>query len=353
MKTKSLDLLCALSEFFCSYLENVKGFSRNTVISYQYAFQMLFEYMNDVKNLPPEKVTFGSLTGGIIAEYLSWLEASRGCSAQTRNQRLAAMSSFAKYVMRKSFGGDSLVFCSEVANIPTKKVPKNTDVKYFTKEEISIILSLPDTKREIGLRDVVLLSVLYSSGARAQEICDLTLNDITFGTNTKLRLIGKGNKARNIVIPENCSKLLKGYIDRQFGNCTDNETRIRPVFSSQTHIKMSISCIEAIVKKYVQQAKKEHPTLFKRSSYSPHSFRHSIAVHMLECGESLAVIRSFLGHESISSTMVYASVTPELANRYLRERGRVLNSVELEVKGKSILSTLPFLNKVYSRGKGL
>jgi site-specific recombinase XerD len=114
---------------------------------------------------------------------------------------------------------------------------------------------------------------------------------------------------------------------------------------------MSISCVEASVKKYVAQSKAAYPHLFKRKTYTPHSFRHSIAVHMLECGESLVVIKAFLGHESISSTVVYANVTPELANKYLRERGKVLDDAnpELPSSAKPPASTLSFLDRRHRR----
>jgi site-specific recombinase XerD len=109
---------------------------------------------------------------------------------------------------------------------------------------------------------------------------------------------------------------------------------------------MTISCVEEIVKKYIAKAKVAYPMFFKRKSYSPHCFRHSIAVHMLECGESLVVIKAFLGHASIETTTVYAEVTPELANKYLRERGKPLDDVEIkETKTKNVL---PFLKGVSS-----
>ena len=273
MKSKPLDLLCALSEYFGTYLVDVKGFSQNTVASYGYAFQLLFEFIDDVKGLPPERVSFNDLTDGVIAEYLLWLENSRGCSISTRNQRLAAISSFAKYALRRSFV-ESLAFCSEVADIPQKKMPKTNDIKYFSLEEVAIMLGLPDTARRIGQRDATLMSVLYSSGARAQELCDLSLNDVVFGKETKLRLVGKGEKARTVVIPENCAKLLEGFIDSNNADGLNSASRLKPVFSSQTHEKMSISCVEEIVNKYVRQAKSCHPALFRRKSYSPHSFRY-------------------------------------------------------------------------------
>lgn len=348
MNEKPQILLGALSEYFDSYLPDVKGVSANTVKSYQYAFQLLYDYLFDVKGIAPEKVSFGALSGDTVYDYLLWLETDRGCSITTRNQRLAAMCSFAKFAMRKSFAG-SLSFCSEVLDIPRKKAPKADEIKYFTLEEVAIMLGLPDTGTAIGRRDAVLMSVLYSRGARAQELCDLTLNDIAFGEVTKLRLVGKGNKARTVVIPANCASILKGYIENRKGAFAGIKEGMTHAFSSQTNDRMSISCVEEIVKKYALEAMRRHPDLFRRKNYTPHSFRHSIAVHMLEAGESLAVIRAFLGHSSLSSTLVYASVTPELANKYLRERGKPIDSVQQSTKKESTVAALPFLHNFYSR----
>ena len=342
---KTNELIRVLSDFLYTYLPDIKGVSKNTITSYQYAFQLLFEFMNEKKGMPPEKVTFSGLTNGVVIEYLTWLESARGCSAATRNHRRGAVISFAKYAVKKAFK-EALTFYSEVTDIPRKKTPKVKDIRCFSKEEITCLLNLPDMTKTIGRRDAVLMSVLYSSGARAQELCDLTLNDITFNDTATLRLVGKGNKARRVAIPESCALLLRKYLKSRQLDISDVNARKKYVFSSQLHEKMTISCIEEIVKKYVVKAKVAYPTLFKRKSYSPHCFRHSIAVHMLECGESLVVIKSFLGHASIETTTIYAEVTPELANKYLKERGKPLESVELKEKDSSDL--LPFLKGKFS-----
>lgn len=340
---KTNELIHILSDYLYAYLPDVKGVSKNTITSYQYAFQLLFEFMSEVKGVPPEKITFDNLTNGVVLEYLTWLESVRGCSAMTRNHRRTVVVSFAKYAVKKAFK-EALAFYSEISDIPRKRTPKGKDIKYFSKEEITCLLNLPDTTKKVGRRDAVLLSVLYSSGARGQELCDLTLNDITFGTTTTLRFVGKGNKARRVAIPQSCATLLKNYLKSKQLDVSDMNARKKHVFSSQLHEKMTISCIEEIVKKYVVKAKITYPALFKRKSYSPHCFRHSIAVHMLECGESLVVIKAFLGHASIETTTIYAEVTPELANKYLRERGKPLESVELEEENSKIL--LPFLKNI-------
>jgi site-specific recombinase XerD len=301
--------------------------------------------MNEVKGVSPEKITFSSLAKGTVAEYLTWLESVRKCSAGTRNQRRTAIASFAKYAVKKAFK-EALEFYSDVTDIPRKKTPKGKDIKYFSKEEISCLLGLPDTTKKIGRRDAVLLSVLYSNGARAQELCDLTLNDITFSSTTTLRFVGKGNKARRVAIPQSCVLLLRNYLKIRQLDTLDINAKSKHVFSSQSHEKMTISCIEEIVKKYVAKAKVAYPTLFKRKSYSPHCFRHSIAVHMLECGKSLVVIKAFLGHASIETTTTYADVTPELANKYLKESGKPLESVQIKESEAKIL--LPFIKSVSS-----
>jgi len=290
-------------------------------------------------------VDFENLSGGTVIRFLNWLETSRGCGVRTRNQRRAAIASFAKYAVKRAFN-ESIAFSSEVIDIPKKKTPKDNAIKYFTKEEVTILLKLQDTKKKIGQRDAVLLSVLYSSGARAQELCDLTVNDISFGKQTVIRLFGKGCKGRSITIPDNCAYLLKKYLESRSLSVTESESRLRHVFSSQTHEKMTISCVEEIVKKHLKQAKNNHPDLYRKPGYSPHSFRHSIAVHMLECGISLSVIQAFLGHESISSTIIYASVTPELANKYLRDRDIQTERLINESTEEKISVHLPFLGGV-------
>jgi len=342
MKTNAL--LETLSDFFVTYLPDTKGLSNNTIISYQYAFQLLFEYLGSEKGLAPEKVTFESLMGETIPEFLIWLEKNRECSPSTRNQRRAAIASFAKYAAKKNHI-EALPFYVVISRIPQKKMPKVPDIKYFTKEEITKLLSLPNTKTRLGKRDAVLLSVLYASGARAQELCDLTVNDIQYGNETTIKLIGKGRKPRIVTIPDNCASLLKGYLNYRNLSMNNSNDRLKYVFFSQAHEKMTISCVEEIVKKYVLLAKGQYPELYRRSSYSPHSFRHSIAVHMLECGESLVVIKAFLGHASISTTVQYASVTPELANKYLRERGKPIESIDIG-DHRNPRVALPFLKNI-------
>jgi site-specific recombinase XerD len=347
MKKKTF-VINPLADFFDSYLPTAKGLSINTITSYQHTFRLLFEYLNIQKSIAPESVTFQTLCNDTILEYLNWIESERGCGARTRNQRLAAISSFAKYALRRNLS-EALTFGSEVMNIPKKKT-RNTDaVVYFSIDEIGALLGMPNSGTKIGKRDTVLMSVLYASGARAQELCDLTVNDVRFGEKTSLRLVGKGNKARIVIIPDECSLLLKHYLDEKRQTVSQKEFRSQHIFSSQTHEHMTISCVEGIVKKYVTAARTANPVMFRHNSYSPHSFRHSIAVHMLESGIPLPVIKNFLGHASLESTLIYATVSPELASKYLREKGFGARIPKTTDNSKSQTPRLPFLSKIQKK----
>jgi site-specific recombinase XerD len=342
MSKKSTEVRTLLEEFFTEHLPNVKGLSENSITSYQHAFQLLFRYLEDVKGLIPENVTYDDLGGKTIEEFLFYLEQERGCSIRTRNLRRAAIVTFAKFASKRAFSA-TLPFYNTAVNLPKKRVPKNPDFKHFTKEEIAILLQLPNTSRTIDQRNVTILSLLYASGARAQELCDITMGSITLGSPTKIRLTGKGSKTRMVTIPDTCTAILKEYLRSRNLDANSQDTKNRYLFSSQTNEHMSISCVEEIVKKYVWQAKEQYPHLFKEDNYTPHSFRHSIAVHMLEAGESLFAIKAFLGHSSITSTAIYAQVTPELASKYLDERGKPLKEISKRVPNYPLSKAMPFL----------
>lgn len=306
-----------LAEFFSSYLPHTKGLSANTIHSYKQAFRLFVEFVHAEKKIPPEKIEFRHLEKGFAESWLKWLVTFRNCSPKTRNHRLAALVTFARFAVQKDFDG-ALSFVSEVEHIPKMKAPKQNKTVHFSKEEMSILLRLPDSSSDTGKRDIAILSTLYASGARAQELCDITVGDVIFGTKSTLTLSGKGNKTRTVIIPEQSAALLKSYME-YFKLCDRTRDKRKHVFSSQTNEHMSISCLEAIVKKYVRKAKQLRPDLFC-DKYSPHSFRHSIAMHMLESGVPIPVIKTFLGHSSISTTMIYAEADFNLVSKYLRDK---------------------------------
>lgn len=312
MKRKKDKFYDLLEEYFTSYLPIAKGLSAATIISYKTTFRLLMEYMFTVKNISVEEISFSVLTTECIQGFLEWLEIERKCSISTRNQRLSAITAFAQYAQSRDFGSAS-PFRNSVSIIPKKKCPRNSR-SFFTRDEIKILFNVPNSRTEIGLRDKTLLCIMYASGMRAQEICDMTVGDIQFYSDRAgIRVLGKGQKMRRIGIPIQAAEILKKYIMHR----NIMEKKERHVFSSQTHEKMTVSCVEEIYYKCVEKARSENPGMF-REHYSPHSMRHTTATHMLEAGVPLIVVKNFLGHVSLQTTQIYAEVTQDTMNRQLK-----------------------------------
>ena len=140
------EVLSIMEDYFTNYLPFVKGLSSNTIKSYQYAFQLLFKYLEAEKNISPEQISFQALSGDTIPDFLLYLEQERGCSIHTRNLRRSAIVSFAKFASKKAFVS-SLSFYTDVIDLPVKRQPKQLGVKYFTKDEIAALLTLPNTSK--------------------------------------------------------------------------------------------------------------------------------------------------------------------------------------------------------------
>ena len=218
---KPSKFLGLLDNFITNYMPCSVGASSNTVTSYKYAFRLLLEFMYYKKGVPADKITFEQLSFDTMTEFLDWLEKDRGCSASTKNQRLSAIISFSRYAQNRDFDAAS-IFRSGVIKIPMKKAQKKQRA-VLSVQEVSILLRLPDDSKVIGLRDKVLLSLMYASGTRAQEICDLTVGNIQFNMKgATLNIKGKGGKSRRIGIPDNCAEMLQKYIShRRLGSKPD------------------------------------------------------------------------------------------------------------------------------------
>lgn len=334
MKKKN-DFLTILNDYFSVYLSISKGLSENTIKSYKDTFRLLMIFFKEEKNLSCDKISFSSLEEGTVSQFLFWLEEKRGCSVSSRNQRLAALSSFSLYAQNRNFEAAS-VFRNAILKIPSKKAI-NSKRAYFSTEEIKILLSLPDENTNTGLRDKVLLSFLYATGMRAQEVCDIKVKDLCFKNNpVSLTILGKGGKRRSISIPEKASSMIEEYIKHR--NLTNKYDR--HVFSSQTHEQMSVSCVEEIFKKYVSIAKEKYPSQFL-DKYSPHSMRHTTACHMIEAGIPLIAIKNFLGHSSITTTEIYTEITQNVIDKNVKLWNEKWFSKSVQAKPKENRYSIP------------
>lgn len=307
---KKTDFTKALTSYFSTYLPETCGVSPNTCNSYRDALKLLLLYFQEEKGVPANSIELRMLNRNLASDFLDWLEVQRKVSVTTRNQRLAAMKAFAHYVQYRN--PEYLENCTDIIAMRPKKHEKPV-IPFLTEEELKALLAQPDPSTRHGLRDLTLLSLLYDSGARVQEITDLKLKDIRLTNPAMVTLTGKGRKARQVPLMKETCKLLDAYI-RNFN--LNSEPLTSPLFFNQKGQALSRYGITYILKKYVSQAELDSDT----RKISPHVLRHTKAMHLLRAGVNMIYIRDFLGHVDISTTEVYARIDAEMKRKVFEEK---------------------------------
>jgi integrase/recombinase XerD len=305
---KPNDFAKYLTDFLTIYLSGQKNVSKNTILAYRDTFKLLLRYCRDNKNLAPERVTMKVLSSELIINFLDWLEIERNCCISTRNQRLAAIHSFFRYAQGENPSG--LYHFQKVIAIPVKKMQKKV-VDHLSPEAIKLLLEQPDRHNIKGRRDLTLMSVLYDTGARVQELIDLKVSDVILNTPAVIILTGKGKKQRRVPILKNTVSLLQVYLSEN--NLNHNWKNQYPLFVNNQHNKLTKEGISYIIEKYAEIARKSSTMI--PSKVVPHMFRHSKAMHLLQAGVNLIYIRDFLGHVDIRTTEIYARADTEMKRK--------------------------------------
>ena len=308
------DLPYYVTNFFAIYLPGQKNLSKNTIASYAVTFKLFFTFCKDKKNIPPERLKLSMLNEPLITEFLDWLESDGNCSVTTRNQRLVSLHSFFRFVLVKDPSCmDAFI---TILKIPYKKTIK-TLVPYLSEEEMKILLAQPDGKSWSGFRDKVMLSVLYDSGARVQELADLRVKDVRTEAPAVITLHGKGDKIRQVPIMSSTAELLKKYLEK-YKPISGIAKGDQPLFTNQRKKSLSRWGIGYIISKYVAKAK-DNPDFKVDFNITPHVFRHSKAVHMVRAGINLIYIRDFLGHIDCCTTEIYARIDTETKRKAIKK----------------------------------
>jgi site-specific recombinase XerD len=245
-----------------------------------------------------------------IEKFLLWLEIERNNSVSTRNLRLTALHSFFRYAQTES--PQALYHYQQVLAIPMKK-KRQVIFEYLSPEGIKLLMEQPNKSTVKGRRDLALMSLLYDSGARVQEIIDLTINDFTAGNNPILTLTGKGNKMRRVPIMRNTAVILEKYISEN--KLAMPHKSEYPLFTNNQKNKLTKEGVAYIIGKYAKVAHENSDKVPARVKC--HMLRHSKAVHLLQAGVNLIYIRDFLGHSDIKTTEIYARADIELKRKAL------------------------------------
>jgi len=307
---KPTDFAKYLTEFLSIYLPTQKNVSRNTIRSYRDTFKLLIKYYQEVKQIMIERIALNDISRELLLDFLQWLEMERKNSISTRNQRLAAIHSFFRYVQAEEPAG--MLHFQKIIGISIKKAPK-TVVEHLVPEAVKLLLEQPDKHSSKGRRDLTLISVLYDSGARVQELIDLRVCDVILTAPAIITLTGKGNKTRKVPIMKNTASLLQSYLlENQLDKHWKNQY---PLFTNSQNHKLTKEGIAYIISKYVMRARETSTLVPPRVKV--HMFRHSKAMHLLHAGVNLIYIRDFLGHVDLKTTEIYARADTEMKRKAL------------------------------------
>lgn len=302
---KPTTLSMHVSQFLSHYLAGQRNLSPNTIKAYRDVFVLLLRFCRDVKGIAVERLGLEQIDARLVGAFLDHLEQERHCSIRTINQRLAVLHAFFRYLQVEE--PTLLLQCQRILAIPLRRFVRH-EVDYLPKDHLAALLAQPDLKRSDGRRDAVLLSVLYDTGARVQELIDLTAGDVRLEAPAQVRILGKGRKVRVVPLMENTARLLQQYFDEN--NLTQPENYDRPLFRNKHGNQLTRVGVNYILQKHLQEAREAFPHL--KQKVSPHTLRHTKAMHLVQGGVSLDIVRDFLGHVDIKTTELYARANLEM-----------------------------------------
>jgi integrase/recombinase XerD len=294
-----------IRRFLLEHLVAERNLSHNTQCSYRDTMVLLLPFMSRTLKTPVDRLAVTDLSTKIVRRFLEHIEKDRGCGGGTRNLRLGAIHSLAKFI--GSHSPEHVAWCAEVRAVPFRKTAKPA-MTYLEKPEMDAVLQAPDRSTEQGARDYAILQFLYNTGARVAEAAQLAVGDLTWGSSSYVRLTGKGNKTRHCPLWPNTVSLLKAQVA---GRATHER-----VFLNRLGQPMTRFGIYTLVRRAVKQASTRVPSL-KAKRISPHTVRHSTACHLLRAGVDINTIRGWLGHVSLDTTHIYAEVDLEMKAKAL------------------------------------
>lgn len=318
---KTTDFAVHLGKYFTHYLPNERGSSPQTIDSYRYAFVLFLEYMESC-GIPPEKMTIADYTRDNIRDFIEWLEKSRGNTAATRNYRLAAMKGFVHYL--KYEFPDYLDEYQRILAIPLKKTIQH-EITYLKTEDASLLVKQIDINKANGLRDYVIILLLYTTGIRVSELIQIKVKDLSLTVPYTLRVHGKGNKGRYVPLVKTAVPHIQKYLALM--NYDDESKYGEFLFKNHMKKPFTRQGINYILKKYGCKARENGASSIPED-LSPHKMRHTTAMELLAAGVDLIYIRDLLGHSSVMTTEIYARTDAQLKRKAIEAASKEIVPAE-------------------------
>jgi site-specific recombinase XerD len=289
-----------LRSFFEDYLAGQRDVSPNTIYAYRDALKLFLRFAARHSGRQVIRLQLADLRAEVVLAFLTYLESERKNSAATRNCRLVAIHRFVTYVADQDPRHAEL--CRRVLDIPLKKTTSSA-MTYLDQEEIKTLLAAPCSSHRLGLRDRALLTLLYNTGARASEAVQLNIKDLRLDTPTQVRILGKGRKERICPLWQETVGVVRAYLDQR----EDGTQPDAPLFLNAHGKRITRFGVGTILKRNVAVAATPQASLAAKN-VSPHTLRHTTALHLLQAGVELNVIKSWLGHVSITTTSQYIEI---------------------------------------------
>lgn len=302
-----LEFSSLLQKFFVDRLTRQKNVSQATIAAYRDSFRLLLCYAEQQLGKAPSRLTLSDFNANLVLAFLDFLESDRKNSIRSRNARLAAVHSFARYACLQC--PQAINILQQILAIPMKRFEKRL-VSCLSRDEMQALLSAPNPNTLCGFRDRLLLAILYNTGARVSEAIGIRVSDVNLDGSPCIRLRGKGRKQRTIPIWKNTASDIRSWIKSQ------SLKPDQPLLPNRDGTAMTRSNVSERLAIAVSKATMQCPQL-KRHHITPHSIRHATALHLLQSGIDITVIALWLGHESPTTTHIYVELDLAMKERVL------------------------------------
>ena len=294
------DLGLCVEKFFREYLPALRGMSQHTIRSYRDALVLFLRFVSGHSGHRLENLGLDAFNAEHVGLFLTFLEVERHNGIATRNARLAALHTFARFLATES--PERLAELQRILGLPFKRGARNAPIEYLESVEVEALLQQIDRSTKMGRRDYALFALMFNTGARVQEVLDLKLSDVRSEPPCQVRLHGKGGKVRLCPIWASTAARLKELAQQTPGG---DEATDRLLFTNQRGGKLTRFGVRYLLNKYIAAGATTANTLQEKRIH-PHSLRHTTAIHLLKAGVDFATISQWLGHASLNTTMKYA-----------------------------------------------
>ena len=326
-----------MQPFFSHYLPVQRGLAINTIAAYRDATKLLLSHVADALKKSVDVLDVEDLTAAVVLGFLDYVQQQRGCSANTRNARLAAIRALFAFIGRQQ--PELLAQCRQIRAIPLKRTAQMR-VDYLEEAELQALMDAVNLNARTGVRDRALLLLLYNSGARVSEIVALELNHLRLNGSTQVDLQGKGNKHRACPLWPETVAALKDYL--QLRRPTQPDTQA--LFLNANGAPITRFGIRYVVGKYAAIAAHQCPSL-KTKTVTPHTLRHTTAMHLLRAGNEVNMVSYWLGHADINTTHIYLEIDMVMKRKMLEKVDAPVNNDRAPWHKPGILEWLNELGK--------